>query len=145
MTKKDLETLHPIHPWHQRYIRLTGDLPPPALLEQQRRLFTENEKKQLEQLRKEVQKYKNHPALLAWGIGNELNLDYTNPKVWDAVNEISKMCHELDKNHPTSTELAGINKTMADEIKLRAPDLDLLGINTYAPLAVLPAAVKASG
>lgn len=50
MTKKDLETLHLIHPWHQRYIRLTGDLPPPALLEQQQNLFTENEKKQLEQL-----------------------------------------------------------------------------------------------
>jgi|GEM_PF-58401 len=50
MTKKDLETLHPIHPWHQRYIRLTDDLPPVALLERQRKLFTENEKKQLEQL-----------------------------------------------------------------------------------------------
>ncbi|RYY61156.1 MAG: hypothetical protein EOO05_07370, partial [Chitinophagaceae bacterium] len=101
--------------------------------------------KQLEDLRKEVMKYKDHPAVLAWGIGNELNLHYTNPKVWDAVNDISKMCHELDKNHPTSTELAGVNKGMVDEIKLRAPDLDLLGINTYAPLAVLPAAVKSSG
>ncbi|MET0637439.1 MAG: hypothetical protein ABWZ25_15515 [Chitinophagaceae bacterium] len=102
-------------------------------------------KKQLDELRKEVLKYKDHPALLAWGIGNELNLHYTNPKVWDAVNEISKMCHELDKNHPTSTELAGINKKMIDEIKKRSPDLDILGINVYASLAVLPAAVRTSG
>ena len=50
MTKKELETLHPIHPWHQRYIRLTDDLPSVTLLEQQRKLFTENEKVQLEQL-----------------------------------------------------------------------------------------------
>ncbi|RYY53198.1 MAG: hypothetical protein EOO09_18835 [Chitinophagaceae bacterium] len=101
--------------------------------------------KQLAELKKEVLKYKDHPNVLAWGIGNELNLHYSNPKVWDAVNEISKMCHELDKNHPTSTELAGISKAMVDEITKRAPDLDLLGINTYAPLSVLPAEVKKSG
>jgi beta-galactosidase/beta-glucuronidase len=29
---------------------------------------------QIEQVRKEVMKYKNHPALLMWGIGNELGL-----------------------------------------------------------------------
>ncbi len=53
-------------------------------------------KKQLEELGAEVLKYRNHPALLAWGIGNELNLQYKNPKVWDAVNDVSKMIHELD-------------------------------------------------
>jgi ribosomal protein S18 acetylase RimI-like enzyme len=50
MTKRALEKLHPIHPWHERYIRLTDDLPPVRLLEKQQKLFTENEKAQLEQL-----------------------------------------------------------------------------------------------
>ena len=50
MTKKELETLHPIHPRHERYIRLTDELPPVPALETYRQLFTENEKKQLEQL-----------------------------------------------------------------------------------------------
>ena len=40
---------------------------------------------QLQELRAEVLKYKNDPAVLFWGIGNELNLEYTNPKVWEAV------------------------------------------------------------
>src|ERR1700733_11692512 len=31
-------------------------------------------RQQLENLRREVHKYKNYPALLIWGIGNELNL-----------------------------------------------------------------------
>ncbi len=40
--------------------------------------------------------YKDHPALMIWSIGNELNHGATNPKVWDAVNEISEMIHEID-------------------------------------------------
>lgn len=102
-------------------------------------------RKQLDNLRKEVLKYKDHPALLAWGIGNELNLQYKNPKVWDAVNEISKMIHELDPDHPTCTVLAGINKGLVDHIKARTPDIDMLAVNTYGGLATLPRTIQASG
>jgi hypothetical protein len=102
-------------------------------------------KKQLEKLRLEVLKYKDSPVVLAWGIGNELNLQYKNPKVWDAVNEISKMIHKEDPNHPTMTVLAGINKDLVEYIKTRCPDLDMLAINTYAGLATLPASVRTCG
>jgi len=102
-------------------------------------------KKQLGRLHEEVMKYKNHPALLAWGIGNELNLQYKNPKVWDAVNEISKMIHQADPYHPTTTILAGVNKGLVDYIKARTTDIDLLCINTYAGLAGLPHALRQSG
>jgi hypothetical protein len=47
-------------------------------------------KEQYKRVKSEVESLKDHPALLMWGIGNELNLSYTNPQVWDAVNEISK-------------------------------------------------------
>jgi len=93
---------------------------------------------QLERVREEVMLYKDHPALLIWSIGNELNLGATNPKVWDAVNEISEMIHEIDPNHLTTTTLAGINKELADDIKERAPDLDLLSIQMYADIVNLP-------
>jgi hypothetical protein len=102
-------------------------------------------RKQLDKLRSDVMKYKDHPALLAWGIGNELNLQYKNPKVWDAVNEISKMIHTIDPNHPTCTVLAGINRGVIDQIKSRTPDIDLLAVNTYGGLATLPAAIKNAG
>ena len=45
---------------------------------------------QLAELKQEVLKYKDHPALLLWGIGNELDLKYTNTRVWDAVEELAK-------------------------------------------------------
>ena len=102
-------------------------------------------KKQLALLRGEVMKYKDHPALLAWGIGNELNLEYKNPKVWDAVNDISKMIHAVDKSHPTTTVLAGVNKDLVDYIKTNVSDIDLLSINTYGGLATLPRTLKTSG
>ena len=42
--------------------------------------------RQLIMIREDVIALKDHPALLMWGIGNELNLRHSNPKVWDAVN-----------------------------------------------------------
>jgi hypothetical protein len=100
---------------------------------------------QLEKIKAEVLKYKDDPAVLVWGIGNELNLDYTNPKVWDAVNDIAKMIHRLDPNHPTSTVLAGVGKREVAYIMARCPAVDILSINTYAGLATLPKQVRDAG
>jgi hypothetical protein len=102
-------------------------------------------KKQLDRLRAEVLKYKDHPAVLGWGIGNELNLQYKNPKVWEAVNDISKMIHEVDKNHFTTTVLAGVNKQLVDHIREKAKDIDMLCINVYGGLASLPRSLEQSG
>ena len=100
---------------------------------------------QLQKVKAEVLKYKDDPALLFWGIGNELNLDYTNPKVWDAVEQIARMIHEVDPNHPTSTVLAGLNQKEVDYIKARCPSVDILSINTYAGLAAIPEQVRTMG
>lgn len=100
---------------------------------------------QLQKLRADVLKYKDNPAVLFWGIGNELNLEYTNPKVWDAVQQIAQMIHEVDPNHPTSTVLAGCNKKEVEYIKAKCPAVDILSINTYAGLAAIPQQIRATG
>jgi len=102
-------------------------------------------KQQLEKLRGEVRKYKGYPALLIWGIGNELNLEYKNPKVWDAVNDIAKMIHEEDPDHPATTMLAGVNKKEIDYIIARCPALDLLSVQVYGGLARVPQQLSAAG
>jgi hypothetical protein len=102
-------------------------------------------KKQFEYIKKEVLKYKDHPALLVWGIGNELNLNYSNPKVWDAVNDIARMIKEIDPNHPTTTMLAGIKAYDVKEIAKRCPDLDFLSIQMYGDLPNLQARIRESG
>ncbi|HWW02844.1 MAG TPA: glycoside hydrolase family 2 TIM barrel-domain containing protein [Candidatus Acidoferrum sp.] len=101
--------------------------------------------KQLEQMKAEVLKYKDHPALLIWAIGNELNLGAKNPKVWDTVNEISKMIHQVDPNHLTTTPLAGISRDLVQQLKTHAPDLDLLSVQMYADIVNLPRYLRESG
>jgi hypothetical protein len=102
-------------------------------------------KKQLERIKGEVMTLKDHPALLIWGIGNELNLRYTNPKVWDAVNDISKMIHEVDPNHLTTTMLAGISKNEISLIKERCSDIDILSVQMYGDLPNLPKLIREFG
>jgi hypothetical protein len=99
---------------------------------------------QLESIRERVMALKDHPALIVWGIGNEMNHQSQNPKVWDAVNEISKMIHEVDPNHVTTTPLAGIDKKNVDLIAKRAPDLDFLSVQLYAGIEVLPELISKS-
>ena len=93
---------------------------------------------QLELIRGEVLKYRDHPALLAWLIGNELNHSYTNPAVYDAVNDVAAMIHELDPNHPASSTMSGLHADVIAEIAARAPELDFLSFQVYGSLFGLP-------
>jgi hypothetical protein len=101
--------------------------------------------RQLALLTKQVIALKDHPALLTWFIGNELNLDSKNPKVWDAVNEISRKIHQIDPNHPTTTALAGFNKSTLALIQQRAPDLDFICFQMYSDITRLPGSLAESG
>ena len=47
--------------------------------------------KQAERVRKEVMLYRDHPALLAWGIGNEIEGDGTNVALWKQLDRLAKM------------------------------------------------------
>ena len=95
-------------------------------------------KAQFEHIRKQVMALKDHPALMIWGIGNEMNLHSKNPKVWDAVNEIAKMIHLVDPNHLTTSPLAGINKEDIALIAQRAPEIDFLSVQLYGSMDILP-------
>ena len=85
-----------------------------------------------------VQRYKDHPALLTWIVGNELNFDFKNPRVYDAVNDVARMIHEIDPNHPVTSTIAGFDKKALQAIASRAPDLDFISFQMYADLVNLP-------
>ena len=89
-------------------------------------------------IKQDILALKDHPALLMWGIGNELNLRHTNPKVWDAVNDLSKMIHEIDPNHPTTTMLAGAEPADIKLVAKRCTDVDLLSVQVYGEIDQLP-------
>jgi hypothetical protein len=100
---------------------------------------------QLERFTAVVKEYKDHPAILMWGIGNENDLFYSDFKVWNAINDIAKMIHEEDPNHPTMTVTAGFDVAEAQLIKERAPHIDILGVNTYGGLIGIDQWIRASG
>ncbi len=89
---------------------------------------------QFEEMRSIVRRYRNHPAICCWSIGNEIESMYTKKEqMWKAVNDIAAMIHEEDPNHPTTMALAGAN---VDNIKLiieHAPELDIISVNSYYP------------
>ena len=91
-------------------------------------------KGQIEQLKNEVLKYKDHPALLVWGIGNEVDLRYSNFKVWETIEILAKYIKEVDPNHPTMTVTAGIDPSKAFYIKKYCPSVDILGLNVYGSI-----------
>ena len=106
---------------------------------------TEKVKKQYEYFKSVVDKYKNHPALLIWGIGNELDLQYSNTKCWNAVEDIARYIHQTDPNHPTSTVTAGLDSMEVQLIKRMAPDIDIYGVNTYGDIGRVPEKIAAFG
>ena len=100
---------------------------------------------QLQRFQQQVDRFKNHPALLTWIIGNELNLEARNPKVWDAVNEIAEMIHEVDPNHPVTTALAGLGAQDVELLRSRAPALDFYSTQVYGGIMGLDRAMDALG
>lgn len=99
-------------------------------------------KEQYENVKTYIETYKDHPAILMWAIGNELdyvpdNPDY-NQALWDAVNDIAKMIHALDPYHPAITVIGTGRKYKMEHIKEKLPDIDALGINSYGDIYEIP-------
>src|SRR5260370_912535 len=81
--------------------------------------------------RQTVLRYKDHPAVLLWGIGNEMEGPgkADNAAVWSAVNNIASLAKKLDPNHPTMTVVAEVGGDRVKNLHRLCPDIDIVGIN----------------
>jgi len=100
---------------------------------------------QLDRLRAEVQRHKDHPALLMWGIGNEVEAELTDgARVWPAIEDAARMVKSVDPNHPTMAVLQEAGDGKVRKIRDLAPSIDVLGVNSYGDaVRTLPARVRA--
>jgi hypothetical protein len=102
---------------------------------------------QLAAFRAIVERYRNSPALLAWGIGNEVEAELTDTSlVWPAIEEAARLVKALDPKHPTMAVLAEAGDGKVRKIKEIAPSIDVLGVNSYGDaLPSLPERVRDQG
>jgi hypothetical protein len=102
---------------------------------------------QLEKCRATIEKYKDHPAVLLWGIGNEME-GYEkgdNAAIWSAVNSIAALAKKLDPNHPTMTVVAEIGGDRVKNIHRLCPEIDIVGINSYGGAATIAKRYREAG
>lgn len=101
-------------------------------------------KKQHDRVMAIVRQTKDHPVVLMWALGNELDFiqanvkEHYNTKVWEAVNALAKEIHQVDPNHPVMTVVGSINQEKIQDLLTKCPDLDLLGVNEYGDLDKIP-------
>lgn len=87
---------------------------------------------QLSRLRVTVLRHKNSPALLMWGLGNEVEAELSDDtQVWPAIEEAARLVKSLDSNHPTMAVLAETGTDKVRKVITMAPHIDVLGINSY--------------
>jgi len=79
-----------------------------------------------------VNKYKNHPALLLWNLGNELDypLVFRENNFIRTYNELIDIIHTTDPNHLVSTTLIP-SQSQIFAIHYHSPDIDLIGFNVF--------------
>lgn len=102
---------------------------------------------QREKVRQAVRKYKNHPGVLIWAIGNEMEGPSSatgSIPAFKEVEELVKIVKEEDPNHPVMTVIA-FNPAKAKNVMKYCPSIDILGVNSYGAAAGAGEALKAAG
>ena len=120
-------------------------------LEHERKCFDYDDPHQLKYqkslVRAAVEKYKDHPAVLVWGIGNEMEgyQDGDNPLIWKHVEDLCQMVKEIDPHHPTMSVIAEVGGKRVEAIHKYCPSLDIVGINSYGGASSLPKRYREAG
>lgn len=105
-------------------------------------------REQREKVRAAVVKYRDHPALLMWGLGNEMEgptSDGRDTRVWKELNELAAIIKREDPHHPVMTVIAGAAETKVRGILAHYPNIDVLGVNAYGGASGAVRAVKQAG
>ena len=94
-----------------------------------------------------VRRHRDHPALLAWGVGNEVELDMADPMpAWREVNRIAGQVKAADPAHPTMMTVSDNSDDNLARLAQCCDAVDVLGINAYSgSLFGLPQRLRALG
>jgi hypothetical protein len=102
---------------------------------------------QVAQAEAAVRRWKDHPAVLAWAFGNEMEgyQDGDNERIWMAIERMAKKSKENDPHHPTMTVTAEIGGKRVEMLHQHCPSIDIMGINAYGGCPSIPERYRAAG
>lgn len=100
-----------------------------------------------ERVRAGVLRYKDHSAVLAWALGNEMEgyAEGGDPRIWAVVDSCAAIAKALDPNHPTMTVTADIGAKRVESVHRLCPHVDIAGINSYGGAPSIPQRWRAAG
>lgn len=99
---------------------------------------TEAVEAQQRMVREAVLRFKDHPALLMWGLGNEVELESDHLLVFPEIEKIAAMVKELDPVHPRMTVIAGPDREKIEALAGLCPSIDVIGVNAYGNAHLIP-------
>ena len=79
-----------------------------------------------------VEKIRHHPALLAYTLGNEMELGEPHPvEMWKFLGRLARKVKAIDPDHPVGTVVADIWKEKAEQLIAYGDAFDFIGFNSY--------------
>lgn len=104
--------------------------------------FYQDDKKvtaQYTAFRNVVLKYRSHPALLMWCLGNEVDFPFkpNYNKFYTVYNALLDMIHREDPDHPVTTTMVNYQFRNILNLRLKVQQLDIISFNTFGDLKKL--------
>ena len=90
--------------------------------------YAKNRDSHVQTMQRLLNLYDDHPALLMWGLGNEVVLS---PEYLKTVNLMSELVHRHNPSRLTCIVCVNASQEGVKMIKEFAPDLDVYGANSY--------------
>ncbi|MEM8782702.1 MAG: glycoside hydrolase family 2 TIM barrel-domain containing protein [Planctomycetota bacterium] len=98
-------------------------------------------------VREAVLAYRHHPAVLLWGLGNEMEGfgEGDDTRIWDHVQQLAAMVKQLDPARPAMTTITEVGGQRIPMVHERCPDIDIVGINSYGGASSIPQRYREAG
>lgn len=104
--------------------------------------------RQRDHVRAAVRAYRGHPAVLLWGLGNEMEGpagSESSKRIFREMEELAKIIKAEDPDHPVCMVVAVGERAEVELIRELVPSIDILGVNAYGSAPGLGVALTEAG
>lgn len=90
-----------------------------------------------------VDRLKGRESVLMWSLGSEVEIGHEgDERLWKGLDDLAKAVKAADPSRPVLAVLAEVDEAKIARLKDHCPNLDAIGVNTFAGLATLPTRLR---